>query len=117
TSRVKKVDPNHAVIQVYGRPIAPRPPCLYHALYKPAGFVTTRADPHAPHTVMELVLPGLEARFGRGHPSVEGLHPVGRLDRESEGLLLLTNDGAFTHALTHPRHGVTKRYLADVAGR
>jgi pseudouridine synthase len=66
---------------------------------------------------MELVVPGLEARFGRGHPSVEGLHPVGRLDRESEGLLLLTNDGAFTHALTHPRHEVQKRYLAEVAGK
>jgi pseudouridine synthase len=65
---------------------------------------------------MELILPSLEARFGRGHPSVEGLHPVGRLDQDSEGLLLLTNDGAFTHALTHPHHGVTKTYLAEVSG-
>jgi pseudouridine synthase len=66
---------------------------------------------------MELVLPGLETKYGRGHPSVEGLHPVGRLDRDSEGLLLLTNDGAFTHALTHPRYGVTKTYVAEIAGR
>jgi 23S rRNA pseudouridine2605 synthase len=102
---------------VDGRSITPRPPALYVALHKPAGFDTTRADPHAAHTVMELVLPGLEAKFGRGHPSVEGLHPVGRLDRDSEGLLLLTNDGAFTQALTHPRHGVTKTYLAEVGGR
>jgi pseudouridine synthase len=78
--------------------------------------VTTRADPHAPHTVMELVLPGLEARLGRGHPAVEGLHPVGRLDAETEGLLLMTNDGAFTHALTHPRHQVPKTYHAEVEG-
>src|SRR5438045_4069001 len=104
-----KVDPERAVITVDGRPVATRPPALYLALHKPAGFDTTRGDPHATHTVMELVLPGLEARFGRGHPSVEGLHPVGRLDRDSEGLLLLTNDGPFTQALTHPRHGCRKR--------
>jgi pseudouridine synthase len=66
---------------------------------------------------MELVLPGLEARYGRGNPSVEGLHPVGRLDRDSEGLLLLSNDGAFTHALTHPRHGVSKTYVAEISGQ
>jgi 23S rRNA pseudouridine2605 synthase len=78
--------------------------------------VTTRADPHAPHTVMELVLPGLEARLGRGHPAVEGIHPVGRLDADTEGLLLMTNDGAFTHALTHPRHQVPKTYVAEVEG-
>jgi 23S rRNA pseudouridine2605 synthase len=112
-----KIDPEQASILVDGRPVSVRPPALYVALHKPAGFVTTRADPHAAHTVMELVLPSLEARLGRGNPSVEGLHPVGRLDRESEGLLLLTNDGAFTHALTHPRHQVAKRYLAEVAGR
>jgi 23S rRNA pseudouridine2605 synthase len=68
------------------------------ALYKPRGFVTTRADPHAAHTVMELV------------PSIPGLHPVGRLDRDSEGLLLLTNDGELTERLTHPRYGVLKTY-------
>lgn len=112
-----KVDPEQASICVDGRPITARPPALYLALYKPPGYDSTRSDPHAAHTVMELVLPSLEARYGRGHPSVEGLHPVGRLDRDSEGLLLLTNDGSFTHALTHPRHGVTKTYLAEVAGR
>jgi 23S rRNA pseudouridine2605 synthase len=112
-----KVDPDRATIQVDGRPITPRPPLLYLALHKPAGYDSTRSDPHAAHTVMELVLPSLEGRYGRGHPSVEGLHPVGRLDRESEGLLLLTNDGSFTHALTHPRYEVTKTYLAEVAGQ
>src|SRR5215210_585122 len=112
-----KVDPDRASIQVDGRPITLRPPALYLALHKPAGYDSTRSDPHAAHTVMELVLPSLEARYGRGHPSVEGLHPVGRLDRESEGLLLLTNDGSFTHVLTHPRHGLTKTYVAEVAAR
>jgi pseudouridine synthase len=112
-----KVDADQASILVDGRPVELHPPSLYVALHKPPGYDTTRADPHAPHTVMELVLPGLEAKFGRGHPSVEGLHPVGRLDRESEGLLLLTNDGAFTHALTHPRHQVSKTYVAEIAGR
>jgi pseudouridine synthase len=112
-----KVDPERAAILVDGRAIETRPPTLYLALNKPSGFDSTRSDPHAAHTVMELVLPGLEARYGRGHPSVEGLHPVGRLDRDSEGLLLLTNDGAFTHALTHPRHGVTKTYVAEVTGQ
>src|ERR1043166_107602 len=72
-----KVDPETAVIMVDGRPITTRPPTLYLALHSPAGFDTTRSDPHARHTVMELVLPGLEAKHGRGHPSVEGLHPVG----------------------------------------
>jgi pseudouridine synthase len=112
-----KVDPERAKILVDGRPVEVHPPTVYVALHKPPGYDTTRFDPHAPHTVMELVVPGLEAKFGRGHPSVEGLHPVGRLDRESEGLLLLTNDGAFTHSLTHPKHRVTKTYLAEVGGR
>jgi 23S rRNA pseudouridine2605 synthase len=111
-----KVDPDAARIAVDGREIETRVPKVYVLLNKPRGFVTTRADPHAPHTVMELVRPGLEARLGRGHPAVEGLHPVGRLDADTEGLLILTNDGAFTHALTHPRHEVPKTYVAEVQG-
>jgi 23S rRNA pseudouridine2605 synthase len=111
-----KVDPEAARIAVDGREIASRVRKIYVLLNKPRGFVTTRADPHAPRTVMELVRPGLEARLGRGDPAVEGLHPVGRLDADTEGLLILTNDGAFTHALTHPRHEVPKTYVADVQG-
>ena len=65
---------------------------------------------------MDLIRPALEARFGRGHPAVEGLHPVGRLDTQTEGLLILTNDGAFTNRLTHPRHQVPKIYIAEVRG-
>ncbi|RIH82032.1 Ribosomal large subunit pseudouridine synthase B [Calidithermus terrae] len=74
------------------------------ALHKPAGVTTTKQDRHAERTVYQLV------------PDVPGLHPVGRLDRESEGLLLLTNDGDLTERLTHPRYGVRKVYRAWCRG-
>ncbi|WP_018467557.1 pseudouridine synthase [Calidithermus timidus] len=74
------------------------------ALHKPAGVTTTKRDRHAERTVYQLV------------PDVPGLHPVGRLDRESEGLLLLTNDGDLTQRLTHPRYGVRKVYRAWCRG-
>src|SRR5206468_557597 len=99
-----KVDPLEDDVAVEGRPIPRGVELVYVALYKPKGYVSTREDPHATHTVMELIRTPLEARLGRGHPAIEGLHPVGRLDTQTEGLLLLTNDGAFTHAMTHPRH-------------
>lgn len=70
------------------------------ALNKPMGVTTTASDPHAEKTVLELV------------PHIPGLHPVGRLDKDTEGLLLLTNDGALTERLTHPRYGVHKVYRA-----
>jgi len=70
------------------------------ALHKPVGVTTTKSDPHAERTVYQLV------------PDVPGLHPVGRLDKDSEGLLLLTNDGDLTLKLTHPRYGVRKVYRA-----
>jgi pseudouridine synthase len=111
-----KVDPDRDHIAVDGRPLPRDVPHLYLALYKPRGYVTTRKDPHASDTVMDLVRPPLEARLGRGNAAVQGLHPVGRLDAQSEGLLILTNDGAFTNALTHPRHGVPKLYRAEVKG-
>src|SRR5439155_10795717 len=66
-----KVDPERASIQVDGRVIETRPPALYLALYKPPGFDSTRSDPHAARTVMELVLPGHEATYRRGNTSVE----------------------------------------------
>lgn len=74
-----------------------------YLLHKPAGYVTTVSDEHGRSTVMELVPP---------HP---GLHPVGRLDKESEGLLLLTTDGALTLSLTHPRFEHEKEYLVLTA--
>jgi 23S rRNA pseudouridine2605 synthase len=74
------------------------------ALHKPPGVTATRSDPHAERTVYQLV------------PDVPGLHQVGRLDRESEGLILLTNDGDLTQRLTHPRYGVRKVYRAWCKG-
>ncbi|WP_018110839.1 pseudouridine synthase [Thermus igniterrae] len=85
------------VVEVDGRRVVlPEPVVL--ALYKPRGYTTTRRDPHAERTVFALL------------PPIPGLHPVGRLDRDSEGLLLFTNDGDLTLRLTHPRYGVRKVY-------
>ncbi len=77
----------------------------YLLLHKPAGVVTTARDPQRRRTVVELV---------PGEPRVV---PVGRLDADSEGLLVLTNDGDLTHRLTHPSFGVEKEYVAHVQGR
>jgi 23S rRNA pseudouridine2605 synthase len=74
-------------------------------LHKPAGVVTTAADTHGRTTVLELV------------PEEPRVFPVGRLDMDTEGLLLLTNDGALTQRLTHPSFGVEKEYLAHVEGK
>jgi len=112
-----RVDPDADEITVDGRRIETRVEKLYLLLNKPKGVVSTREDPHALRNVIDLVRSGLEARMGRGHPAIEGLHPVGRLDADTEGLLLLTNDGDFTFALTHPRHQVPKTYLAVVRGK
>ena len=77
---------------------------MYWLLNKPAGYVTTARDPQGRPTVLELV------------PSDPRAFPVGRLDLDTEGLLLLTNDGDLAELLTHPRHGVEKAYLAEVRG-
>ena len=100
-----KVDPASDAITVDGRPVALAPERNYYLLNKPRGYLSTCFDPQGRKTVMELV------------PFIPGLHPVGRLDKDTSGLLILTNDGAFTEALTHPRHGILKRYLAEVQGR
>ncbi len=81
-----------------------KPDLVYYLLYKPVGVVSTTDDPHHRETVTSLV------------PDGTRVYPVGRLDADSEGLLLLTNDGALTERVTHPRHGVTKTYLAEVDG-
>jgi len=80
-------------------------PHRYWLLHKPTGIVTTMSDPHGRQTVMDLLPEGV----GR-------LHPVGRLDRDSSGLLLLTNDGALTQALLHPSHEGEKEYEVTVKG-
>ena len=81
-----------------------RPDVVIYLLNKPAGVVTTASDPQGRPTVIELV------------PSQPRVVPVGRLDLDTEGLLLLTNDGDLTHRLTHPSFGVEKEYLAEVDG-
>src|SRR3954447_23600555 len=72
-----KVDPATDEIVVDGRRIETQVEKLYLLLYKPRGVVSTRSDPHAERTVIDLLRPALEARLGRGHAAIEGLHPVG----------------------------------------
>jgi pseudouridine synthase len=91
-------------VELDGRPLAPQP--LAHVLLnKPAGTVTTARDPQGRPTVVELV-----ADYGAR------LVPVGRLDADTTGALLLTNDGELAHRLAHPRYGVPKTYVVDVEG-
>ncbi|MGC8904678.1 pseudouridine synthase [Thermus sp.] len=92
------------LVEVDGKRVALPQERVVLALHKPKGYTTTRQDPHAQKTVFDLL------------PEIPGLHPVGRLDRDSEGLLLLTNDGALTHRLTHPRFGVRKVYRVWTEG-
>jgi len=92
------------VVEVGGRRVEPPKERVVLALHKPKGFTTTRSDPHAERTVYELL------------PGIPGLHPVGRLDKDAEGLLLFTNDGALTQRLTHPRYGVPKVYRVWTEG-
>jgi 23S rRNA pseudouridine2605 synthase len=100
-----KADPEKDDIRVDGRRIKVAAQLRYILLYKPTGYVTTRSDPQRRRTVMDL-LGGVR----------EYVYPVGRLDYDTEGLLLLTNDGDLAARLTHPRHGVARTYEARVAG-
>ena len=90
-------------VEVDGEPVAPQQ-LAYVLLHKPAGTVTTARDPHARRTVVDLV----------DHPA--RVVPVGRLDADTTGALLLTNDGPLAHRLAHPRYGVEKVYEAEVEG-
>jgi pseudouridine synthase len=100
-----KADPTHDDIRVDGRRIRSAERLRYILLNKPRGYVTTRADPQRRPTVIDL-LAGVR----------EYVYPVGRLDYDTEGLLLLTNDGDLAAALTHPRHGVERTYEGRVTG-
>jgi pseudouridine synthase len=100
-----RVDPDHQVIKVDGRRIPSRQGLVYLALNKPTGVLTAMSDDRGRQTVAGL-LGDREQR----------LYHVGRLDYDTEGLILLTNDGELAHRLAHPRYGVLKTYLADVAG-
>jgi 23S rRNA pseudouridine2605 synthase len=100
----QKIDPNKAQVEVDKVPLPVRPGLVYALLNKPPDVVSTADDPQGRTTVVDLV------------PLGTRIYPVGRLDVESEGLIILTNDGGLTEFVTHPRHGVTKTYLAMVNG-
>lgn len=97
-----KIDPNQDKIEVNGQKIISNPEFVYYALNKPKGHTTTASDPHAKHNVLELV------------PPVPRVFPVGRLDKDTTGLLLLTNDGDLAYHLTHPKFIHEKEYLVKV---
>jgi 23S rRNA pseudouridine2605 synthase len=100
-----RVDPEKAVIHVDGKRIPTRTELRYFALNKPVGVVSTMSDPKGRPTLSDYVLDVPERMFH-----------VGRLDTDTEGLLLLTNDGDLGHRLMHPKFGVAKTYLAEVHG-
>jgi 23S rRNA pseudouridine2605 synthase len=100
-----RADPETDAIEVDGALIGVRQGLVHYLLNKPAGVVTTASDPQGRRTVVDLV------------PAEPRVFPVGRLDADTEGLLVLTNDGDLAHRLTHPSFGVDKEYLADVEGR
>ena len=101
----QQADPETDDIRVDGVPLGREPETVYLMLNKPRGYVTTVSDEQGRETVMDL-LTGIHTR----------IYPVGRLDRDSEGLLLLTNDGALTQRLLHPSHEVSKEYRVTVSG-
>lgn len=98
-----RVEPERQVIHVDGAPLK-RPKVVYYLVNKPAGVVSTSYDPAGRMRVIDLV------------PGRERVYTVGRLDRASEGLMLVTNDGELANQLTHPRFGVEKTYQVHVAG-
>ena len=101
----QKVDPTSAAVFVDGARLPVRPDAVYYLLYKPRGVISTTADEFGRPNVTGMV------------PAEPPVYPVGRLDADSEGLLILTNDGDLTHHLTHPRFGVTKTYVVLIAAR
>jgi|SRR5689334_283402 len=103
----QQVDPDTALIEVDGRPIGAAARTTYLLLHKPGGVTSTTRDRHADTTVLDLVPTALVPDGGR-------LYPVGRLDQDSEGLLVLTNDGAWSERVLHPRFGVEREYALAV---
>lgn len=100
-----RVDPAKDRLTIDGRPVPVAPGLVTYLLYKPVGVVSTASDPAGRPVVVDLV------------PDQPRVWPVGRLDADSEGLLLLTNDGELTNLVTHPRFGIAKTYVVLVDGR
>jgi len=97
-----KIDPEKDVVKVDGEKVKPQSEYIYVVLFKPRGYVTTTHDDKNRPTVMDLI--GLNTR----------LYPIGRLDYDTDGVLLLTNDGEFANMMMHPRHKVFKTYFAKL---
>jgi 23S rRNA pseudouridine2605 synthase len=100
-----RVDVSTQALTLDGVPVPVNPALETHLLYKPVGVVSTARDPQGRKTVVDLV------------PSSQRLYPVGRLDVDSEGLILVTNDGDLANRVTHPSFGITKTYLVRVRGK
>ncbi len=99
-----RVDVESQILTLDGVPLPVNPEIETYLLYKPVGVISTAADPQGRKTVVDLIA------------SEKRLYPVGRLDADSEGLILISNDGDLTNRITHPRYGITKKYLALVDG-
>jgi 23S rRNA pseudouridine2605 synthase len=100
----QRIDPATARVEVDGALVPVAPDLVYYLLNKPDDVITTADDPQGRATVLTLV------------PAEPRVFAVGRLDRHTEGLLIMTNDGALAQVLTHPSHGVAKEYVAEVEG-
>jgi len=100
----RRIDPAVDLVELDGVPVPVQPGLVHYLVNKPAGVVSTAEDTHGRPTVVSLV------------PAEPRVFPVGRLDMDSEGLLIVTNDGELTHRLTHPSFGVPKEYLVQVDG-
>jgi len=107
-----KVDPRSAVVKVSGKRLPPLSEHVYLVLNKPRGVVSTMSDPEGRRTLSDLV-----AEHRHQGAAVPRLFHVGRLDTDTSGLLLLTNDGDFAHRMAHPSYEVEKTYVAEVAGK
>ena len=99
-----RVDPSHDLLTLDGNPVPVSEGLETYLLNKPAGTISTASDPQGRETVVDLI------------DTDKRIYPVGRLDADSEGLILVSNDGELTNRVTHPSFGVTKEYLAEVEG-
>ena len=98
----RRVNVDVDIVEIDGAPVGVRPDLVYYLLNKPVDVISTAIDTHDRETVVDLV------------PAEPRVYPVGRLDGDSEGLLLITNDGELTNRITHPKFGLEKEYLVQV---
>lgn len=104
----QKINPETDDVEVSGKIVTPIKDLIYLVLNKPVGYITTSYDEHGRKIVLDLLPNNLKDKR---------VYPVGRLDYDSRGLLLLTNDGKLTYKITHPKHHIKKEYLVKVRGK